>query len=199
MALVLIFTLHSDCTFLSRRRRPRDFAAVQISGLIAACVQSSFRAARSCPTSLNRSAPATGAASTSSHRHRIAEPVRHRAADKGAAGFVEAEIFVADGARRDKAVGAGLVELDEQAGARDAGNMPVECRADAVGQKMRDQPVRRSRARPSWRGVRWRRWWRRFRRAIAHRCRPAARRRRALPRGSGRDARRGRHSGGSAR
>ena len=72
------------------------------------------------------------------HRDRIAEPVPHSAADKRAAGFVEAEILVADGAGRDKAVGAGLVELDKQAGTRDAGNVSIEGRADAVGQKMRD-------------------------------------------------------------
>ena len=55
--------------------------------------------------------------------------------------LVVAEIFVADGARRDEAVGAGLVELDEQAGARDAGDAAFEGRADAVGEEMRDQPV----------------------------------------------------------
>src|SRR6185312_6417507 len=38
-------------------------------------------------------------------RHRIAEPVGFRAADKRAAGLVEAKVFVADGARRNKAVG----------------------------------------------------------------------------------------------
>ncbi len=75
--------------------------------------------------------------------HRIAEPVGYRAPDKSAARFVEAEIFVADGARRNKTVGAGLVEFDEQAGAGDAGNMAVESGADPVGQKMRDEPVRR--------------------------------------------------------
>ena len=41
------------------------------------------------------------------HGNRIAEPVRDGAADKGAAGLVKAEIFVADGARRDETVGSG--------------------------------------------------------------------------------------------
>ena len=44
-------------------------------------------------------------------------------------------------ARRHEAVGAGIVELDEQAGAGDAGNAALEGRADAVGEEMRDQPV----------------------------------------------------------
>ena len=55
--------------------------------------------------------------------------------------LVMAEIFVADGARRHEAVGAGLVQLHEQAGAGDAGDAAVEGGADAVGEKMRDQPV----------------------------------------------------------
>src|SRR5271163_4155145 len=73
---------------------------------------------------------------------RVAEPVGFGIADKGAASFVEAEILVADKAGRDKAVGAGLVELDEQSGARHTGNMPAKGRPDAVGQKVRDQPIR---------------------------------------------------------
>ena len=52
-----------------------------------------------------------------------------------------AEIFGADGARRHEAVGAGLVQFDEQAGAGDAGDAAVEGGADAVGEEMRDQPV----------------------------------------------------------
>jgi len=72
---------------------------------------------------------------------RIAEPVRRRAADKSAAGLVKAKIFVADGARRNETVRAGFVEFDKQSGARHPGNVPVENRADAVGQEMRDQPI----------------------------------------------------------
>ena len=77
------------------------------------------------PTSLNRSAPATGAASTSSTvtgspRRWVANGRRRPAR------LVETEIFIADVARRNEAVGAGLVELDEQAGARDAGNVAVK-------------------------------------------------------------------------
>src|SRR6202451_3408369 len=75
------------------------------------------------------------------HGHRIAEPMGFRVPDEGAAAFVETKIFVADEARRDESVGAGVVELDEQAGAGDAGNMAVEGRADPIGEKMRDQPV----------------------------------------------------------
>ncbi len=55
--------------------------------------------------------------------------------------LVVVEIFVADGARRHEAVGAGLVQLHEQAGAGDAGDAAVEGGADAVGEEMRDQPV----------------------------------------------------------
>src|SRR5271154_1360414 len=72
-------------------------------------------------------------------RDRIAEPVGQRAADEGAPGFVKAEIFIADQARRNKAVGAGLVELDEQSGAGDAGNVAVESGADAIGEEMRNE------------------------------------------------------------
>src|SRR5262245_38611010 len=67
------------------------------------------------------------------HRDRIAEPVRHAAAiaDQGMAILVVAEIFVTtDGARRYEAIGAGVVELDEQPGASGAGNMALEGCAD---------------------------------------------------------------------
>ena len=56
-------------------------------------------------------------------------------------GLVVAEILVAYGARRHETVGAGLVQLHEQAGAMHAGDAAVEGGADAVGQKVRDQPV----------------------------------------------------------
>src|SRR5579862_6809992 len=72
---------------------------------------------------------------------RIAEPVDFGMTDKRAAAFVKAKIFIADGAGRNETVGAGLIELDEQTGAGDAGNMPAECRADAISQKMRNQAV----------------------------------------------------------
>src|ERR1700692_2659358 len=75
------------------------------------------------------------------HGDRIAEPMGFGMANECAAAFVKAEIFVADEARRNETVGAGVVELDEQAGAGDAGYMAVEGRADPVGQKVRDQPV----------------------------------------------------------
>src|ERR1700724_3275397 len=75
------------------------------------------------------------------HGHRIAEPMGVGMADERAGAFVKTKIFAADKARRDEAVGAGVVELDEQAGAGDAGNMTVEGGADAIGEEMRDQPV----------------------------------------------------------
>ena len=53
------------------------------------------------------------------HRHAIAEAVGLAAAgaDQGMVVFVVAEIIGADGARGDESVRAGVVELDEQAGA----------------------------------------------------------------------------------
>src|SRR5215470_7659085 len=55
--------------------------------------------------------------------------------------LVVAKIIGADGARRDEAVGAGVVELDEQAGAGGARDVALEGRADAVGEEMREQAV----------------------------------------------------------
>ena len=75
------------------------------------------------------------------NRDRVAEPVRRRVADEGATSFVVTEIFFADVTRRDQTVGAGLVEFDEQAGAGHSGDVAIEGRADAIDQKMRDQPV----------------------------------------------------------
>ena len=72
---------------------------------------------------------------------RVAEPVCFRMADERATRLVETEIFVADGTCRDKTIGAGLVELNEQAGTGYAGNVPIEDGANAVGQEMRDQPI----------------------------------------------------------
>src|SRR5215475_3568225 len=73
----------------------------------------------------------------------VAEPVRLAAAvaDQRMPTLVVAEEIGADGARRDEAIGAGVVELDEQAGAGGAGNVPFEGGADAVGEEMREQAV----------------------------------------------------------
>src|SRR5262245_24319965 len=62
------------------------------------------------------------------HGDAIAEPVRLAApvADQSMPILVIAEIIRADGARRDEAVRAGVVELDEQPGARRAGNVTFE-------------------------------------------------------------------------
>src|SRR5580704_1466833 len=46
-------------------------------------------------------------------RDRIAEPMRFRVTDEGPASLVEAIILVADQARRNEAIGAGVVELNE--------------------------------------------------------------------------------------
>src|SRR5271169_3107003 len=69
----------------------------------------------------------------------IAKTVSDRAADESAAGFVEAEIFVADIARRNETIGTGFVELDKQAGAGDTGNVATEGGADAIGEEVRNQ------------------------------------------------------------
>src|SRR5262249_31106434 len=70
------------------------------------------------------------------HRHRVAEPVARPAAvaDERMATLFIAEILGADVARRDEAVGARVVELDEQAGAGDAGDVALERCPDALGQ-----------------------------------------------------------------
>ena len=77
------------------------------------------------------------------HRDAIAEAGRLAAAraDQGVAVLVVAEIIGADGARRNEAVGAGIVELDEQAGAGGARDVALEGRADAVGEEMGEQAV----------------------------------------------------------
>src|SRR5579872_4116326 len=72
---------------------------------------------------------------------RITEPMRGRAADESAAGLVKTEVLLADSARRNKTIGAGFVELDEQTGPGYPRNMAVENRADAVGQEMGDQAI----------------------------------------------------------
>ncbi len=71
---------------------------------------------RAADRSSNRSAPATGMASTSLHRDAVAQPIglAGRAADHRVAVLVILEIVVADGAGRNESVGAGFVKLDEQ-------------------------------------------------------------------------------------
>src|SRR5262245_47875893 len=73
----------------------------------------------------------------------VAQPMSFAAAtaDHGVPRLFVTEVVVADGAGWNEAVGAGAVELDEQAGARDAGNAAFEGRADPVGEMMRNQPV----------------------------------------------------------
>jgi hypothetical protein len=46
-------------------------------------------------------------------RDRIAKTMRCRSTDESARGLFETEIFLADGSRRDEAIGAGLVKLHE--------------------------------------------------------------------------------------
>src|SRR5258708_22825286 len=62
------------------------------------------------------------------HCDRIAEPrgLAAGVADQGVGALVVAEIVLAQGRRRDEAVGAGIVELDEQAVARDAADAPAK-------------------------------------------------------------------------
>src|SRR5881227_3397070 len=74
-------------------------------------------------------------------RDRIAKAVGRGAADESATGFVKTKVLLADAARRNKTVGAGVVELDEQPGACHPGNMPVENCTDTIGQEVRNQPI----------------------------------------------------------
>ena len=46
-------------------------------------------------------------------RDRIAKAVGRGAADESATGFVKTKVLLADAARRNKTIGASLVELDE--------------------------------------------------------------------------------------
>ena len=57
------------------------------------------------------------------------------------AGLVIVEILAADSADGDQAVGAGVGEFDEQAGAGNAGNPALKDIADAIGEEMRDQAI----------------------------------------------------------
>src|SRR5258708_7295418 len=104
-----------------------------------------MRSMRSARTSLIASSPARAVRGAARGRgaRASAEAVRLAAAsaDQGMAVLVVAEIIRADGARRDEAVGAGVVELDEQAGAGGARDVALEGRADAVGEEMGEQAV----------------------------------------------------------
>ena len=77
------------------------------------------------------------------YRGAVAEPVGHAAAFalQRMVRFVVTEIFIANGAGRDEAIRAGAVKLDEQASPRDASDMALEGRADAVGEMVSDQSV----------------------------------------------------------
>ena len=55
--------------------------------------------------------------------------------------FVVPEIFVTNRAGRNETIGAGFAQLHEKAGARNAGDATLEACTDAIGEKMRDQPV----------------------------------------------------------
>ena len=54
---------------------------------------------------------------------------------------VIAEIFVADGARGNETIRAGLFVKLRETGAGDAGNTAIKTRADPIGEKMRNEPV----------------------------------------------------------
>src|SRR5438876_7185762 len=75
----------------------------------------------------------------------VPQPVHGTAAraDQRMAGLVIVVIFATERADRDQPVGAGVLELDEQPGAGDAGDAALKRRADAIGEMMRDQPVGR--------------------------------------------------------
>src|SRR5437016_1744903 len=77
------------------------------------------------------------------HRDAIAEAVRLAAAsaDQGMAILVVAKIVGADGARGDESVRAGIVELDEQAGAGGARDVALEGCADAIGEEVGEQAI----------------------------------------------------------
>src|SRR5262249_6049112 len=55
--------------------------------------------------------------------------------------LVIAEILAADGARGNEAVRAGVVEFDEQPGARGAGDVAGEGCADTIGEEMCEQAI----------------------------------------------------------
>ena len=116
-------------------------------------------------------------------RDAVAEPVASRRCGRrpcACAVLVVAEVLVADGARRDEAVGAGVVELDEQAGAGDAGDAALEASRRCGRRGSARSAGRRSRARPSWRAARRPRSARRSRPARARPGCRAGRRRRSF-------------------
>ena len=90
-----------------------------------------------------RSAPADRDRLHQPHAHIVAQPVglARAVADQRVRCLVVAIVVVADGGGRHEAVGAGVAEAHEQAGARDAGDARRELRADAVGEEGGDQPV----------------------------------------------------------
>src|SRR5215813_10822395 len=75
----------------------------------------------------------------------VPQPVHGTAAraDESMPRLVIIEIFRTQRTDRHQPVGAGIVELDEQAGAGDAGNPALEGGADAIGKVMRDQAIGR--------------------------------------------------------
>ena len=77
------------------------------------------------------------------HRNRIAEPIGLSAgvADERMGALLVTKIFIAQGRGRNEAVGAGVVELDEQAGSGDAADAPLEDDTDAIGKEMGDQAI----------------------------------------------------------
>src|SRR5438270_2076453 len=64
-------------------------------------------------------------------------------ADQRMAGLVIVVILGTERADRDQPVSAGILELDEQPGAGDAGDAALKRRADTVGEMMRNQPIGR--------------------------------------------------------
>src|SRR5262249_62026164 len=76
-------------------------------------------------------------------RHWIAEAMSGSGlgTDKSVAILLITEILRSDRARRNEAVRASVVELHEQAGAGDAGNVPFEGRAHLISKEMREQAV----------------------------------------------------------
>src|SRR5262249_28544097 len=64
-------------------------------------------------------------------------------ADEGVARFIVVEVLTPERADRNETVGTGILQLDEQTGARDPGNPALKRRADAVREVMCDQPVGR--------------------------------------------------------
>ena len=62
-------------------------------------------------------------------------------ADQRMQSLVMAEIIIAEHGCRNETIGAGLVELDEEPGARRPGNAAIESCADPIGEVGRDQAL----------------------------------------------------------